>query len=100
MVDERSRSPVDSQEVFRVQNFFSIEIEVVHRRREWEQAVAAAAHHAQVRPQNRRTRWLPLAPRALAFLHSLARPLVPVTCWTNDGERRVRTLQAGRASAS
>jgi hypothetical protein len=82
-----------------VRDFYSIEIDLAHRRREWEQAVAEAAQRVQAGPRRKGTGWPRLAPRALAYLRALATPRLPVTCW-NTGESRTRTLAGGCASVS
>jgi hypothetical protein len=83
-----------------MQNVFSIEVEVAHRRREWERAVATTAEHAQMRRQNERTSWSGLASRILASLRSLTLPRVPVTCWSGTVRQRTRTLDARHVTVS
>jgi hypothetical protein len=88
-----------NQGVSSVRDFYSIEIDLAHRRRAWEQAGAEAAQRAQVGSQPERTGWARLAPRALASLRALATPRLPVTCW-NAGASGARTLAGGCASVS
>jgi hypothetical protein len=97
--DETRRSVKVNQGVSSVRDYYSIEIDLAHRRREWAQAVAEAAQRAQVGSQPERTGWAQWAPRALASLRAFATPRLPVTCW-NTGESRARTLAGGCASVS
>jgi hypothetical protein len=88
-----------NQGVSSVRDVFSIEIDLAHRRREWEQAVAEAAQRAQVGPQPERTGWPRLVPRTRAYLRAFATLRLPVTYW-NTGESRAKTLAGGCASVS
>jgi hypothetical protein len=79
-----------------VQNYFTIETEVAHRRFEWERTVASVEQCALVRPSNGREHWSRLPHLVLARLHSLTVPRRTVTSWTTGLEERTRTLEGGR----
>ena len=83
-----------------MQTFFDIEIEVAHRRREWERALAAAQQRDLARPKNGPKRWSHVVPRTLAYLRALATPRVPVTTWKAPGTPRARSLQVEGGGAT
>ena len=83
-----------------MQNYFSIETEVAHRRDEWEREVASAAQSAQVPPENGSKRWSQLVLLAFASLHSLAAPRLRVPSWNPAGVKCANTLEGGHASAT
>jgi hypothetical protein len=83
-----------------VQSIFNVVTEVAHRHREWEREIAAAALHAQVRPQTGGLGWSPMTFRILTSLRTLARPWVTATCWNSAGVKCTRSLAGGRATAT
>ena len=89
-----------NHEVACVQNYFFIETEVAHRRRELERALATAERHALARPKNGLERWSHLPHQLLARLRALATPRVPVTSWNAAGGPRAATLEGGGATAT
>jgi hypothetical protein len=82
-----------------VQNYFLIETEVAHRRRDWEQAVMAAEQRAHVPLKNGPARWPQLAARGFEQLRSLAISWLPVRTWNPAGVQCAKTLKGGRAPA-
>ena len=99
MDDERRQIAAENHEESPVQSIFNVVTEVAHRHREWEQQIAAAALHAQVRPQTGRPGWSPMTSRMLASLRTFARPWRPDTCWNPAGVQCAKTLKGGRAPA-
>ena len=83
-----------------MQSIFNVVTEVAHRHREWEREIAAAALHAQVRPQTGGLGWALMASRILASLRTLAKPWVTDTCWNPAGVKCARSLAGGRATAT
>jgi hypothetical protein len=96
--DEQRRPAAENKEVSHVQNYFFIETEVAHRRREWERSVMAAEQCAHVPLKNGRTGWSQLAALSLESLRSLATTWLPVPSWNLAGVQCAKTLEGGRAS--
>jgi hypothetical protein len=82
-----------------VHNYFLIETEVAHRRREWERAVVALEQRAHAPRKNGPTRWPQVAARGFEHLRSLAISWLPVRTWNPAGVQCAKTLKGGRASA-
>jgi hypothetical protein len=97
MDDERWRTAADNKEVSHVQNYFFIETEAAHRRREWERAVMAAERRGHVPLKNGPMRWSQLATLGLEHLHSLVIPWLPVPSWNPARVQCAKTLEGGRA---
>jgi hypothetical protein len=80
-----------------VQNYFSIETEVAHRRFEYERELAATMQVAQTRLE-RGKYWSRLAHRLLASLRCRVGSWVPGALWQATGEPCALTLEGGRAT--
>jgi hypothetical protein len=81
-----------------VQNYFSIETEVAHRRFEYERELAATIQVAPTRPERGGQYWSPLAHRLLTSLRSRVASWVPGPSWQATGEPCALTLEGGRAT--
>jgi hypothetical protein len=100
MDDEQRRSAAESREVSHVQNVFDLEIEVAHRRGEWERAIVAAEQRSLARPHKGLKPWPQLALWTLAYLRAVGTPRGSVTCWNVTGAQRAPTLEGGGATAT
>ena len=94
---DRSRTPVRIRETV-VVNTFAIETEVMHRRREWERAVAAEARATQARSRHRGGGTGRTARRLLAVMRTFAKPQFSRTAASTtavQGMAPVERLQSG-----
>ena len=73
-----------------MQNFFTLETEVAHRRFEYERVLAVEIQVAQTHPDLGHTPWSQLPHQILTSLRSFAMRWVPVKSWQATGGRALR----------
>jgi hypothetical protein len=83
-----------------MQNHFNLEIEVAHRRAEWERASAAAAQTAVALAATRARVRSTLPSRALASLRSIVASRLPTPSWNPASVTCAKTLKGGHATGT